>query len=219
MQKLVAHHWHITAGVPSRLIQDFATKNGKLLHPDPSSLPKSSSATTAGEERQTTASAQALELSGELDAWIDDFLRTKGPVANGAVSMFNLLSFAPGMKSSYLKYGEAFASSIGSSHGGNAKIVGSVVSVNNTPTPKSTDSSSSPGVTTAGEVGGSWDEIALAHYPSIAHFREMLVSGEYQSVNQRYRVPSLRDTAILMTSEIAVEELLGGDGGGGKARL
>ena len=114
--------------------------------------------------------------------------------------MFNLLAFNTGMKDEYLKYGAAFAKSIGSRHGGNAKIVGNVVSVN--------------GKEDKGEED--WDEIALAHYPSIQHFRDMLTSDDYQEVNHRHRVGSLRDTCILMTSEIGIEEVFGK---GGAAKL
>nr|WNN28538.1 hypothetical protein [Phoma sp.] len=210
LAKLIEHHWSVTAGVPSRLTQSFAAKNNKLLHPDIGSIPQLSSASTT----KTASSAQNLELSQELNEWIDAFVKnSKGRVGKGAVSMFNLLSFKPGMKAEYLKYGAAFAESIGSKHGGNAKIVGNVTHVNGVA--KSTAKSKS---TTkekeeewdggSGECG--WDEIALAHYPSIEHFRDMLVSREYQSVNKRHRVPSLRDTCILMTSELAVEELVGG---------
>lgn len=112
------------------------------------------------------------------------------------------------MKSSYLKYGAAFAESIGSAHGGNAKIVGNVTHVNSVPVSSATESATAVGLGKDGQVEeGKWDEIALAHYPSILHFRDMLTSEEYQEVNQRYRVPSLRDTCILMTSEIAIEEI------------
>ncbi|KAI8941061.1 hypothetical protein NX059_002301 [Plenodomus lindquistii] len=201
----IAHHWHITAGIPSRLIQDFSTKNAALLHPDPKSIPPLSPG-----PKKTTESAQSLELSSELDAWITSTVARGTPEDTGAVSMFNLLSFNPAMKPSYLKYGAAFAESIGSRHGGNAKIVGNVTNVNGiAATPKSL----APAITTEGALGGEWDEIALAHYPSILHFRDMLTSGEYQSVNKRYRVPSLRDTAILMTSEVGVEEMMRGGGG------
>lgn len=128
------------------------------------------------------------------------------------------------MKAEYLKYGAAFASSIGSAHGGNAKIVGNVTHVNSVPVspPPSSSSSSTMGgsgstATALGKDGqveeGKWDEIALAHYPSILHFRDMLQSEKYQEVNQRHRVPSLRDTCILMTSEIAVEEMMKAGGG------
>ena len=73
-----------------------------------------------------------------------------------------------------------------------------------------------------GEDGEGWDEIALAHYPSIYHFADMLASEDYQAVNKRHRVGSLRDTFILCTSEIAVEDLVnrdGGVGGGGGWKL
>ncbi|KAJ4334940.1 hypothetical protein N0V95_009031 [Ascochyta clinopodiicola] len=188
VQKLVQHHWCITAGVPSRLLKDFSTTNKKLLHPDPASVPPLSS---SNEKKATTQSSQNLELSAELNTWIDAFVSRPSSEALGAVSMFNLLAFHPGKKASYLKYGAAFADSIGSRHGGNAKIVGNVTGVNGKKE----------------KLEGEWDEVALAHYPSIEHFRDMLVSADYQEVNHKYRVGSLRDTAILMTSEVAVEEV------------
>lgn len=105
--------------------------------------------------------------------------------------MLNLLAFKPGRKEDYLKYGAEFARSIGSKRGGNAKIVGSVIHGK-------------------GDDGEGWDEVALAHYPSMSHFADMLASEDYQAVNQKYRVPSLKDTFILCTSEIG----LGVDGVG-----
>ncbi|KAF1351642.1 hypothetical protein EJ07DRAFT_183529 [Lizonia empirigonia] len=194
--RLVQHHWSITAGVPSRLVNDFSTTNKKLLHPDPASVPPLSS---SSETKKTTQSSQDLELSADLNSWINAFVSSSGRAGHGAVSMFNLLAFKPGMKDEYLKYGAAFAKRIGSRHGGNAKIVGNVTGVN--------------GGNKKQE--GDWDEIALAHYPSIDHFRDMLTSEDYQEVNHKHRVGSLRDTCILMTSEIAIEELIG-QGGGSK---
>lgn len=119
---------------------------------------------------------------------------------HGAVSMMNLLSFKDGMKESYLKYGAEFSKSIGSKRGGAAKIVGSVV-----PSP-----SSASGSMDAGTDG--WDEVALAHYPSIKHFQDMLASEDYQAVNKKFRVPALRDTCILCTCELGL-------GGEGRAKL
>lgn len=222
---LVSDQWSITAGVPSRLTQDFHTKNRALLSPDPSSVPTLSDPKDK-DKKTTTDSAQNLELSAELNAWINSFVQKSGKEGTGAVSMFNLLAFKPGLKSEYLKYGAAFANSIGARHGGNAKIVGNVTHVNGAAVHKSAEPQRNAGVAAGvdinrkGEVvdsgsGGDWDEIALAHYPSILHFRDMLMDGEYQEVNKKHRVPSLRDTSILMTSEIAVEELVRGAGAGG----
>lgn len=125
------------------------------------------------------SSAQNLELTDELRAWIGS-----SACPTGAVSMLNLLSFLPDKKDSYLKYGAAFAASIGARRGGNAKIVGKVVECS--------------------DGCGEWDEVALAHYPSAKHFADMAGSEDYQEVNQRFRVPSLRDTFILMTSEVSL---------------
>lgn len=187
----IQHTWCITAGVPSRLTQDFAQKNAKLLRPEAGSVSAVSSAALS--PQRTASSAQNLELSDELLDWMRTFSSNGSKEATGAVSMFNLLSFHPNKKSSYLEYGKAFASSVGSSHGGNAKIVGGVTHTN--------------GEARAGTDGRGWDEVALAHYPSILHFAEMLGDAEYQGVNRAFRVPALRDTCILMTSEVGVEEL------------
>jgi hypothetical protein len=191
LQPHIQHTWSITAGVPSRLVHDFTQKNAKMLRPEVGSVPPVSDSTLS--TKQPTDSAQNLELSSELRDWIRTFSSANTAEAKGAVSMFNLLSFRAGKKASYLEYGKAFASSIGASHGGNAKIVGGVTHTNGRPRAKDV------------EDGEGWDEVALAHYPSVLHFADMLADEAYQAVNHKYRVPSLRDTCILMTSEIGVE--------------
>ncbi|KAF2714965.1 hypothetical protein K504DRAFT_457149 [Pleomassaria siparia CBS 279.74] len=196
LQGLTKHQFSITAGVPSRLVQGFHKRNLNLLHPDPESVPKLSGEPKSGGAR-LAESAQNLELSAELKSWIASFSTHGGVEGHGAVSMLNLLSFKPGMKDSYLKYGAAFAESIGSKRGGDAKIVGTVVAVD--------------GVKTK-DGGGDWDEVALAHYPTIRHFEAMLGSTDYQEVNMKYRVPALGDTLILCTSELGIEGLLNGEG-------
>jgi hypothetical protein len=194
LQKLVQYQWTVTAGVPSRLLQDFAGKNRKLLHPDAGTVPK---LTGSLDDLKVADSAQDLELSPELQSWISSFSVGSGSEGKGAVSMLNLLSFKPDMKESYLKYGQAFSSSIGIKRGGIAKIVGTVVDVD-------------------GNKKSGWDEIALAHYPSIHHFADMLGSTDYQEVNKKNRVPALRDTFILCTSELGIEDMLAGNSGGSK---
>ncbi len=186
--KLSSHiecHWSTKAGIPSRLTKDFLSKNKKILHPE-SALPL----TGALENPRIGNSSQNLEMSADLQSWISSFSETTG---RNAMSMLNLLAFKPDMHSSYLQYGKAFAESIGAKRGGNAKLVGNIVD----PTQKK---------------GEGWDEMALAHYPSILHFADMLASEDYQEVNLKYRVPSLRDTCILCTSEIDIEEIMEGKG-------
>jgi hypothetical protein len=60
-------------------------------------------------------------------------------------------------------------------------------------------------VPTPEEGGTEWDEIALAHYPSIRHFVDMLAGEDYQRVNRASRLPALRDTCILCTTELDPE--------------
>lgn len=177
LQNLVRTSWTVKAGIPSRITKDFASKNERLLHPQKEDVP---ALTGALDKPRVASSAQDLELSSELQAWIRDFDQRDG---HGAVSMLNLLAFNPGMKEEYLKYGKAFAESAGKRRGGDAKLVGNVLDVQ-------------------GQGKGGWDEIALAHYPSIMHFADMLASEDYQAVNHKHRVKSLKDTFILCTTEL-----------------
>lgn len=180
----VSEHWSITAGMPSGLFKDFEARNGQLLHPESGSVPP---LTGALDRPRMTSSTQGLELNDELLQWSKDFKLGQ----NGAVSMLNLLAFKPGKEAhaSYLRYGKAFAETIGSKRGGNAKVVGKVV----------------PEQGTDGEDSSGWDEIALAHYPSIRHFLDMIASEDYQAVNHEHRLPSLKDTCILCTTELDPE--------------
>ncbi|KAF1820518.1 uncharacterized protein K489DRAFT_389974 [Dissoconium aciculare CBS 342.82] len=179
-EQWLTHHWSISAGVPSSIVNGFEQRNQKLLCPPASTVP----ALTGSLERpRITSSTQGLELTQELLDW-----SKASSLGGGAVSMLNLLSFkpTPGAHESYLVYGRAFSESIGSRRGGIAKIVGKVVRDQNSP----------------GEDKHGWDEIALAHYPSITHFVDMLASEDYQKVNHASRLPALRDTCILCTSEL-----------------
>lgn len=177
----ISSHWSLTAGVPKNLIESFDKKNERLLRPEKESVPR---LTGSLDKPRIADSAQRLELSHELHSWTENVAQE----ITGAVSMLNLLAFQSEKSAheSYLRYGKAFAESIGSRRGGLAKIVGKVV----------------PGRKTKDEDGEGWDEIALAHYPSIRHFADMLASEDYQAVNHKYRVPSLRDTCILCTTEL-----------------
>ncbi|KAK5064427.1 hypothetical protein LTR84_000260 [Exophiala bonariae] len=181
-------HWSVTAGVPSRLTNNFDQTNTRLLHPDPKSIP---ALTGSLSKPRMGSSSQTLELSAGLNQWVESFSQTHA--GQNAMSMLNLLAFKPGKKADYLQYGKAFAETIGAKRGGNAKLVGNVTAQQ--------DQSVS---------GGKWDEFALAHYPSITHFADMLASEDYQAVNLKYRVPSLADTFILATSEIELENVVKG---------
>lgn len=186
----VRRHWSIKAGVPGRLLDDFQSKNRQLLFPQ-STLPLTGSLQD-NPRMAKSGSTQGLELNDELREWAyNDFGKASG---KGAVSMFNLLAFKPGKEAheSYLRYGKAFAERIGSTRGGQAKIVGKVV--------KPGSSSSSQKDKDEDDAG--WDEVALAHYPSIHHFVDMLASEDYQEVNHRDRLPALKDTCILCTTEL-----------------
>ncbi|KIW50691.1 hypothetical protein PV05_09479 [Exophiala xenobiotica] len=192
-------HWSTVAGIPSRLTHTFSSTNAQILHPDPSSVP---SLTGALDNPRLGASSQTLELSSDLSTWIKAFSQT--PTGKTPLSMLNLLAFKPGLKESYLEYGKAFAESIGSRRGGNAKLVGNIVPQ---PQPQSRSGSSQ-----GSKKERDWDEFALASYPSILHFADMLASEDYQAVNLKYRVPALEDTLILCTSEIEIEEIMKGKG-------
>ena len=56
-----------------------------------------------------------------------------------------------------------------------------------------------------GLVKGEWDLVLMAQYPSFKHFVDMGFDPEYQELNQKYRMPALRDLCILMTTEVDLE--------------
>lgn len=176
----ITERWSIMAGVPSSLVKDFNERNARLLYPKEGGVPD---LTGSMDKPRMAGSSQGLELNGELLEWSKTF-----KLGQGAVSMLNLLKFHPTKEAheSYMRYGKAFAESIGSKRGGNAKVVGKVVRNQGTD----------------GEDTSGWDEIALAHYPSINHFTDMLASEDYQEVNHKHRLPALMDTCILCTSEL-----------------
>lgn len=182
VRSFVKASWSSNIGVPSKLLQGYEQKNAKLLRPQPGSVKAAESYLTPSAE-----TAQSLELSPELGRWVsnlDDRSR-KHPV-----SMLNLLQFTPGRREQYKKYGAEFGRRVGSRHGGDAKIVAHVVGAQ------------------AKEQG--WDEVALAHYPSLEHFAAMIASKDYQDVNKAYRLGSLADTFILCTQEIDQDGKLAG---------
>ncbi|KAI9725355.1 MAG: hypothetical protein M1828_003205 [Chrysothrix sp. TS-e1954] len=187
---LVVDHFSLAFGVPSKVLtDDWPARNNSLLHP-----PAQSELTGALKDPKIAGSSQGLELTNELRTFAQEWDRDGDK--KGAVSMLNLLAFHPGEEAhnEYAKYGKAFAESIGSKRGGIAKLVGRTVP-------------------DQGQKPPEWEEVALAQYPSIQHFADMLASKDYQEVNQRHRVKSLRDTCILMTSEIEIERLLKQDQG------
>ncbi|EXJ65454.1 hypothetical protein A1O7_01795 [Cladophialophora yegresii CBS 114405] len=198
--EVLLDHWTTVAGIPSRLTADFARTNDQLLHPRPEAIP---TLTGSLDKPRVGTTSQTLELSPGLLEWATSFRKTRA--GSSPLSMLNLLAFKQGLKPSYLKYGAAFAESIGKRRGGVAKLVGNIV-----------DADEKGG---EGGKGGKWDEFALASYPSVLHFVDMLAGEDYQGVNLKYRVPALEDTLILCTSEIEVEDVLEAEGKGGKAKL
>lgn len=199
LQRLVAAEFRVTVGIPGKLLEGFKERNETLLR------------SKDGDGRQLTGSlnkpqiantTKDLELDDELKRWIDSVDSSGDQVGKGPVSMLNLLAFSPGKKEEYLKYGQAFAESIGSRRGGIAKIVGTVVK----------------DAANEGEKG-QWDEVAVAHYPSLKHFADMIASEDYQEVNHQFRVGSLKDTLILCTSEIAFDQGSRIDDSSSKAKL
>jgi len=108
----------------------------------------------------------------------------------GAVSMLNFISFRPfeSAQKSYSSYIEAFKSSVGSKRGGAVKVIGKTVQQ------------------------GEWDEVVLAQYSSLEHFADMMADPEYHKINMELRLPALRDTCLLMTTELELDWKIKGSG-------
>lgn len=192
IKKQITCNWQVSAGVPSSRLTNFASKNASLLNPAAGSVKPPDMATQIS---TIAEGSQSLELSHELQSWITNTLL----YPHHAVSMFNLLAFSPGKKAQYAQYGAEFAKHVGSKYGGDAKIVGNVIGGQ-------------------GKDEG-WDEIAYVHYPSIEHFCAMIGSSEYQEVNRKYRLGSLKDTCILFTMEIDDDGNLVGKAPFGRSKI
>lgn len=163
--------WTVSCGVSSSVLSGYRELNAKLL--DTAVAPMPLPRNTLGE------SPQNLEVSPELLSWISDLPPS---LQNHPVSMLNLLSFNPGKKPQYQRYGREFSSRVGSAFGGRVKIAARVVE---------------------GQARGEgWDEVAFVHYPTLSHFAGMLGNAEYQAVNQEFRLGSLKDTFILCVVEV-----------------
>lgn len=171
----VEQTYALRVGVSSKIISSFRNINHGLLHPEPSTVP----ALTGSLDRPPSASSSKdLQLTPTLRAW---FSSASSPKT--APSMLNFLAVHPGKLESYKAYGRAFATDVGARRGGLAKIVGTVVA----------------------EGPAVWDEIAVAHYPSVWHFADMTMGEDYQAANEKHRVGALRGTAILCCDELDPE--------------
>lgn len=101
--------------------------------------------------------------------------------------MLNFMSYysTTSAKENYAAYIEAFKAGFGSKRGGAVKMLGTT-----------TDSDMAK---------GEWEEVMLAQYSSLQHFADMMADAEYQEINKRLRLPALRDTCILMMTEIELD--------------
>ena len=119
LDHLVRKSWRIQAGIPSRILNAYSETNTRLLRPQHGDVPPLETPTR---DLRLAESTQDLELTGELNDWIQS---NHGP--QGAISMLNLLAFHPGKKEEYMSYGKAFSESVGSRRGGIAKLVGKII--------------------------------------------------------------------------------------------
>ncbi|OCL09824.1 hypothetical protein AOQ84DRAFT_220342 [Glonium stellatum] len=97
-------------------------------------------------------SSQRVELTPSLLAFARSSFCPPGPV-----SMLNFLSFHPfaSARAAYAAYIEAFKTSIGSKRGGTLKLLGNTV------------------------AKGEWDKVAMAQYPSLEYFADMMADPVY----------------------------------------
>jgi len=177
LQKHVSSSYSLPVGIPSKLLSAYPEKNARLIKEAPSA-----GLTGSLENPKMPDSSQKLELSPELLKFMEELMEEH----DGPVTMLNLLKFKAGGKESYYQYGQVscFLLSlrqdtvwlikiqtqhfikVAGKRGGDAKIVGNVIS-------KDSD----------------WNEISIVHYPSIKHFCDMLAGEDYQAINDEFRLP------------------------------
>ncbi|KAJ6072977.1 hypothetical protein N7467_011062 [Penicillium canescens] len=188
----IKSEYKITAGIPSKRLSTYSSKDKTLKSKPQPPLTGSLSKALASDSKSTS---QNLELSPTLIQFMNELCKTH----TGPVTMLNLLHFNhPVGKKSYFNYGQAFIPVAGK-RGGDAKIVGNVVR----PAEGAGDSRG-PNARPGEEW---WNEISIVHYPSIRHFCDMLAGDDYQRINEEHRLSALRDTFLLCTTEFDVESL------------
>lgn len=183
LKATVKASWSITAKVSSGMIENYREMNKTMLHPKPEDIPELRPRVAGGNTVPTQDRTEplAFRVSPELEAWFHSFSATNGA---GPVSMFNLLSYAD--KDKYMEYLKAFGESLTPQYGGTLKIYGEVV--------------------TSSVEGKVWDDVAIVQYPSITHFADMLASEEYAAIDRKHKVGALKDTGILCTMELDLED-------------
>ncbi|KAL4929170.1 uncharacterized protein BDV17DRAFT_262013 [Aspergillus undulatus] len=183
----IKKEYKINVGIPSRLLSTYPERDAELKR---TQIPKEVPLTGSLDNLKDAGKGQNLEVSPELFSFMNEFTK----VHDRPVTMLNLLHFhQPGGKENYYKYGQGF-NPVAAKRGGNAKLVGNVIQhppSTSTPSPSAEDW---------------WNEISIVHYPSIRHFCDMLAGEDYQEVNRRYRLGALKDTFLLCTTELDVED-------------
>ncbi|KAE9362782.1 hypothetical protein N431DRAFT_475621 [Stipitochalara longipes BDJ] len=179
LTSLIAHTFSITIQEPDDFLTMLKAENTSWLYPKPEDVPK----LTHLDAPLIATGQQRVELTPSLLAFANSKLCPEGPI-----SMLNLVSFQPfeSCRKSYAEYVDALKAGIGTRHGACLKVWGDA------------------GVEEKGVVG-EWEEVVLAGYSSLKHFADMLADEDYQDVNLRLRLPALRDTCILMTSEVKLD--------------
>lgn len=174
LTRLVDASYTVDVALPSALPADFRVRNSQMLRVEqmPPNL-------NLGNPLRSLSS-QRLELTPSLLALANSDICPKGPV-----SMLNYVSYQPWPHAaeSYKKYVDGNKVGPMARLGARVKFIGSV---------------SKNHATERGE----WDECVLAQYPSLRHFCDMACDPEYQELNYKYRLPVLRDTCILLTTEV-----------------
>jgi len=199
-QKDIINEYTLDIGIPTRLVEGYKSKTKQLNkeakrseHIPIESLERDPARSV---EQYPPKTSQNLEYSEELSQLIEDLdrLGTSDGLADGRgpVQQLNLLAFNRSKedKERYYEYGKGFTQAA-KPFGGEPKILASVV---NKETPSPYDQPK-------------WQEVSLVNYHSISHFAGMSASEEYQSINRKYRLPSLDDTTIICTQEIDLDAL------------
>lgn len=100
LQSSITSEYKIIVGVPSKLVSRYPDHNAKLIADAPNVR---LTGALAKAQEMVKDSAQSLELSPELLAFMEELTRTYG---DRPVTMLNLLQFHEGGKRSYYKYGQ-----------------------------------------------------------------------------------------------------------------
>jgi hypothetical protein len=168
--------WSIVFTPTTENVISFPKHNAELISQSGNNPAVSESKPVTEEDFKANADLE-LNISPDLDKQMLSIVH--GDEGARPVTMVNLLAFVPGNQERYMQYVQEFARTFGPRFGPAGKLFGPV-SENE-----------------ADDDKKRWEFAAMVHYPSLLHFREMVLDELYRQVDRKLKKGSVEDNPLM----------------------